>query len=826
MLYMSKVTCHSSELPSPRLEKELEPWNGQYAEFSVIHGSASMASVHGSNFPKITRDSSDAHAEHFDTTTDALDEAIVTEYLDGTPQNLLVVRRNDTLNSDARAFASDGDVTMNALAGPGTFQSDCAAISGKMIDTATSSATLSEPMERRIRVRTSAATGRDYDDLEVQLQLEDEEGNDCESFTWFEYSAGVIPSDIAISGFNVMVTTMSTKDTEVFNNGGGPFLVQDDALYLKEVSCLDTTMVVGDTELTVAAAVRTDKVEEGVRVDLDLETPSRALGANRHRPPDPCPMTPCGISPAASNPHLRSFRSSLIFFPSFFYQRSTTIGLLESSTTTHTPNAMNHAIRQRATRAAIYWPHGAPAVPAVPAAGTASEALTSPSVRRFQSSKSANFSGPPCSRVRTKTLGIPTPRLQTTAAAAASSEARNYARRRDASSTNTTPPASPSSSNSASKPSPSTTEIDTSITSPINPPTSTIPPPLDLPVRDPNVGALKHLLATGKAYLTFYKTGLKAVLANYRSTRHLLSRTCNEAATPSTPAFQVPPLILTRQVGLPPPSWSRAEWVLYRRSRHDILRLPAFTLILLLFDELTPFAVYIFSGVVPLTCRIPRQVAEDEGKAEGRRHGSFQWLEKCKLEAKNRAISGAETGLECVEMIDAKPEAEFLDLGETKARVHATRSLGVVGGKWDWIMGINMIPPGAWWLKGMPRMAFLEADDVFLRRGGLSGTDSSVETGEGNSKPACVDSGEVTMEAISRSLMGLSEPEIALACKDRGFDVRLKSVKDLKLELMGWLWLTAGKDHEERRRRMTVLIMRRQKDWPDTREFALPEWYL
>ncbi|CRK26510.1 hypothetical protein BN1708_004238 [Verticillium longisporum] len=53
----------------------------------------------------------------------------------------------------------------------------------------------------------------------------------------------------------------------------------------------------------------------------------------------------------------------------------------------------------------------------------------------------------------------------------------------------------------------------------LNPPASTRPAPLNLPRRDPEASTFSHLLATGKAYISFYKTGLKAVFTNRRLLR-------------------------------------------------------------------------------------------------------------------------------------------------------------------------------------------------------------------------------------------------------------------------------------------------------------------
>lgn len=130
---------------------------------------------------------------------------------------------------------------------------------------------------------------------------------------------------------------------------------------------------------------------------------------------------------------------------------------------------------------------------------------------------------------------------------------------------------------SPEKPPPADSEL---ISDPLNPPASTRPPPLDVPARDLSTNLFVYLFRVGKAYTTFYKTGLKAILTNRRLSRNL------PAANPT-----------------------RADVLLYRRVRHDLQRLPLFAVILLVCGELTPFIILLFPSLSPYTCRIPAQVA-------------------------------------------------------------------------------------------------------------------------------------------------------------------------------------------------------------------------
>ncbi|KAJ7755855.1 heme peroxidase [Mycena metata] len=80
------------------------------------------------------------------------DNNVITEYLDSTTQNPLVVTQNATFRSDLRIFNSDGNKTMEAyvlppLANPDAFASTCATVMEKMINTVPSGVKLTEPVE-------------------------------------------------------------------------------------------------------------------------------------------------------------------------------------------------------------------------------------------------------------------------------------------------------------------------------------------------------------------------------------------------------------------------------------------------------------------------------------------------------------------------------------------------------------------------------------------------------------------------------------------------------------------------------------------------------
>ncbi|KAJ7186076.1 heme peroxidase [Mycena filopes] len=85
---------------------------------------------------------------HFDTTFDAFDNNVATEYISGSTRNPLVVGANDTTNSDKRIFASDGNATMAGFAkSADLFASTCSSLFARMIDTVPAGVKLTDVIE-------------------------------------------------------------------------------------------------------------------------------------------------------------------------------------------------------------------------------------------------------------------------------------------------------------------------------------------------------------------------------------------------------------------------------------------------------------------------------------------------------------------------------------------------------------------------------------------------------------------------------------------------------------------------------------------------------
>lgn len=268
----------------------------------------------------------------------------------------------------------------------------------------------------------------------------------------------------------------------------------------------------------------------------------------------------------------------------------------------------------------------------------------------------------------------------------------------------------------------------------VNPPASTLPPPLVLPTRSPDQGPLSYYFSLGRAYLAFYKTGLKAVYSN-----HLAARKITASLPPGTPAPRA------ASDGL----LTRSDFQLLRRSRHDLVRIPLFALVVCVFGEFTPLVVLVLSDVVPRTCKIPRQVAAARERAERRRSVSFRSAAlgapgAASVSAAARA--GAEAGG------GRSPAEEVAGLGREQV-LHVGRSLGLFGRWWD---RVGLGPPGGL-VRGRVRrwVEYLDLDDLLIRR----------------------DGGVEAMEV----------EEVRFALEERGLDVLGKNDGQLKGLLKSWL---------------------------------------
>lgn len=171
-----------------------------------------------------------------------------------------------------------------------------------------------------------------------------------------------------------------------------------------------------------------------------------------------------------------------------------------------------------------------------------------------------------------------------------------------------------------------TTAVDKKVYDQINPPVTTRSAPLDIPSGPGDAAQitsyLKHYFAVGRAYLSFYKAGLKNVYGNFRLSAPIRRRVGLSVWFPSFPDIP-PPSMARAQTTIGEPltrerrtaGLRRAEYHLLRRSSYDLRRLIPFAFVLLICGELTPFVVLlpgVGNLVVPRICLTPRQLDKEE----------------------------------------------------------------------------------------------------------------------------------------------------------------------------------------------------------------------
>lgn len=260
---------------------------------------------------------------------------------------------------------------------------------------------------------------------------------------------------------------------------------------------------------------------------------------------------------------------------------------------------------------------------------------------------------------------------------------------------------------------------------PINGPLSTLPATLESPTRGPSQSLPSHLFALGKAYVSFYKTGVKNIYANSKSCRPIHARIDTKFKSSVYAAVKARAL-------------TRADYQLLYRNKYDLKRVPMFALVLLVCGEFTPLVVLALTGIVPWTCRIPKQINSDRLKIEERRRTSFRNL-TCPLPAGNKS----DTSLQNLNRMQL---------------IHISWSLGLSSSVWDYLggklPGLPTIILRKRWLK---RRSYLDMDDELLRQGG------------------------------SAALEEISLEELRIACVERGVDVLGRPEKDLRKDLEAWL---------------------------------------
>ncbi|KFH47339.1 L-ascorbate peroxidase-like protein [Hapsidospora chrysogenum ATCC 11550] len=271
----------------------------------------SIGGVHSEQFPDIVPSGTGRNGQiELDSSAAVFDNRVVTEYLNGSTKNPLVVGPAVKINkhSDFKVFNSDGNATVKALTDPQTFQDVCRKVLQKMVEVVPPGVALTEPITPYdvkpvnlqltltgggrvlrftgyIRVRTTMIHEHSIESVTIAYKNRDGESNcgsgGCtitttvqgvgqgfdDTFAFFPIKEN-IPASTGISSFAVTVNYVDGSH-EYYDNNGKGYPLQDAVLLQLPQSCL----LGSSGALTVTAAVRNDRVSGGARAYASYKTP-------------------------------------------------------------------------------------------------------------------------------------------------------------------------------------------------------------------------------------------------------------------------------------------------------------------------------------------------------------------------------------------------------------------------------------------------------------------------------------------------------------------------------------------------------------------------
>ncbi|KAK3720657.1 hypothetical protein LTR37_003707 [Vermiconidia calcicola] len=299
----------------------------------------------------------------------------------------------------------------------------------------------------------------------------------------------------------------------------------------------------------------------------------------------------------------------------------------------------------------------------------------------------------------------------------------------------------------------------------VNPPRSTLPPPLTLPERGSETVFI-YYFRIGRAYGTFYKNGVKAVWYNYKAAKLLKERMTNELGAKDVTDAVLKSLIF------------RSDFQVLARNDHDIGKLPFFGLLVLVFGEWLPLFVPFMPNAVPGTCRIPKQVEGMREKAQERRRMSFRQgiTEPSNEQLPESDQTGNGTSSWPVAFNPDHRSAMLKNLRDDQLH-HLSSSLGLHSRLWD---RIQLPPPSSLLRRAInKRLQYISQDDLLLLRDG--------------------------------SAHHLSPDELHIACEERGLDVMGKKEEVIR-ENLSW-WLQRQGEDGGMGRALMAMLFRRPNVW-------------
>ncbi|KAL9126405.1 MAG: hypothetical protein Q9217_004533 [Psora testacea] len=269
----------------------------------------------------------------------------------------------------------------------------------------------------------------------------------------------------------------------------------------------------------------------------------------------------------------------------------------------------------------------------------------------------------------------------------------------------------------------------------LNPPSSTLPPPLNLPTRDPLIPFYKHYFRLGRAYLAFYKSGFKAIYSNFRlAGSYDIKLGDSSRLAPYSSLHSIQKAVLDGIL-------TRGQYHLFLRVKSDISRIPLFGLVFCVFGEFTPLVVAFLNPVVPKTLWLPGQWERARIKARMRKQEVLQ------------DGTGGEQGYGPL----SEQEVENVNVSDAESVRRLRRMarwMDAYPRMWDRLFG-NMLPISV--VRGRLRRKVWECrvDDFAINRDG--------------------------------GVAPLSSEELKIACDMRALEVLGKTDEDMRRELSRWL---------------------------------------
>ncbi|KAJ3906340.1 heme peroxidase [Lentinula edodes] len=256
-----------------------------------------LGGVRQVDFPLVVTDTEDV-LQTFDTTIN-FDNAVVSEYLQNTTQNILVVGPNVTTRSDFRIFSSDGNETMQSFLSSNTFNETCGNLIERMINTVPSGVTLTQPISEpfdyvvagplfsyrngTLSMVTHLRVMTDNPSRTVTMLWADRQGSFCPStgcatpaidniqvfFTFignmqgltadrYVFNATINPAT-SISKFWFEINENDGSDPIIVDNGGSGFVIEQDSVFVDDRRSENVFVSPAFSEFTkVVVAIRGD----------------------------------------------------------------------------------------------------------------------------------------------------------------------------------------------------------------------------------------------------------------------------------------------------------------------------------------------------------------------------------------------------------------------------------------------------------------------------------------------------------------------------------------------------------------------------------------